>query len=353
MREIVVILSDLYLAPDESTAARPIDASDSLPSVSYLARFGRKSAIAGGWRAWLARWSGRDDLARVAPAAIAAASGVRALDRSGERSVGSTWFATPVHLIAGLTSLHLDRRNILHLPEQDLARLADEFIRVFGNSELYLEPTTYGVFLMRSRESIEASTTEPSRALVRDLQDSLPTGRDAPVLRRLGAELEMWLHAHPINQQRAARGEPPLSTLWLWGGGVPEDLPVARAPSRSSDIGLGSDPYLTGLWHLAGSERLPLPERFPNFSSHPNADRMVLVLEATPLLQANPNWTLFEVLADLDRRFIAPALAALRAGDVSSVVLVANDVELRIERYDHLKFWRRAPSSGLDALHSG
>jgi hypothetical protein len=79
---------------------------------------------------------------------------------------------------------------------------------------------------------------------------------------------------------------------------------------------------------------------------------MVLILETTPLLCANPQWTLFEALADLDQRFITPALAALRAGEVSRVLLVANDVELRIERGDHFKFWRRAPQSSLDALQT-
>ncbi len=160
----------------------------------------------------------------------------------------------------------------------------------------------------------------------------------------------MWLHAHPINQQRASRGDLPLSTLWLWGGGAPEDRQFVQAASRPADVGFGSDPYAVGLWHLEGYERLPLPERLPNSSAHPHAHRMALVAEATPLLQAHPQWTMFESLAELDRRFIAPALAALRAGEISSVILVANDVELRIERRDPLKFWRRAPSSGLDAL---
>jgi hypothetical protein len=369
VREIVIVISDLFLARDESggrggsragagddravSNRAASDDGESLPSVSYMARFGQKSAVPQGWRPWLARWSGRDDLVRVAPAAIAGAATRRTSleEGSGEKLAGSIWFATPVHLIAGLTNLHLDRRSVLRLPEHELAQLTDDFARVFGDSEFSMEPTSYGILLMRARSAIEAATTEPARAAVGDLQTSLPTGPNGAVLRRLGAELEMWLHGHPINQQRSTRGELPLSTLWLWGGGPSQNIQSARAPSRQSDVGFGSDPYFMGLWHIEGSERLALPERLPNFSSHPRAQRMALILEAISVLHANPQWTMFEALADLDRRFISPALAMLRSGEVSTVILLANDIELRIGRRDHLRFWRRAPSSGLDALH--
>ncbi len=35
---------------------------------------------------------------------------------------------------------------------------------------------------------------------------------------RLGAEVEMWLAAHPLNRGREARQLPPLNSLWFWGG---------------------------------------------------------------------------------------------------------------------------------------
>jgi hypothetical protein len=43
-------------------------------------------------------------------------------------------------------------------------------------------------------------------------------------------------------------------------------------------------------------------------------------------------------------------MAALRRGAVDSVVLVANDTQLHINRRDRLKFWRRRPKSGSAAL---
>jgi hypothetical protein len=354
VREIVLIISDLYLAPVESGNSSKLGEAGSLPGLEYIARFGKKSAIDEGWRSWLARWAGRDDLANVAPAAIAAASHG---DPEPADSAGAIWFATPLHLIAGLTSLHLDRRSILSLTENESRELIQDFVRVFWDSEFSLETIESGIFLMRSRTAISVETTEPARVVVSDLQAVLPTGPGAPGLRRFGAELEMWLHGHPVNQQRAARGEPPVSTLWLWGGGrtpagVGLNAPdiAAAEGGAMTDVGFGADPFVVGLWRLQGLEPLSLPERLPQSESYPDARKVVLVAAATPLLHANPHWTIFEALVDLDRRFIEPALEQLRAGKVSSVVLIANDTQLRIKRRDILRFWRRARKSGVEAL---
>jgi hypothetical protein len=385
VRELVIVISDFYLAAGgESDPSPQTGADESLPSVSHMARFGKKSAVNEGWRSWLARWLGRDDLASVAPATIASATfettparvpslgsaaptptanaapaptasaapapiEAAAPPATSAPARGTAWFATPVYLIAGLTSLHLDRRGVLRLSADDSARLAEDFARVFGDPEFSLEPIDSGIFVMRSRASIDATTTEPARAVISDLQTSLPTGPSSSVLRRLGAELEMWLHGHPINQRRASRGEMPVSTLWLWGGG-PGSVGSTTAHTTATDVGFGSDPYFVGLWRAQGLEPFPLPDRLPNVSSYPDAQRMALIAEATPLLHANPPWTLLEALADLDRRFIAPAIAALRDGEVSTVVLIANDIKLQINRRDPLRFWRRRPKSGIDTL---
>jgi len=367
VREIAVVISDFYLPRGGD---RPSTAGvGALPGLEEAARFAQRSALDGGWRAWLARWMDRDDLARAAPATVAAA----ASSQAGAR--GAVWIANPIHLIAGLTNLHLDYRGLLRLPEQDLARLAQDFTGTFGEEEFQLEPLESGPFLLRSSRSLNVLTTEPSRVLAHELESSLPHGPDAPVLKRLGAELEMWLHSHPVNEARIRRGELPVSTLWPWGGGdalLPQNAEARRgvpplpqsadarrgaaAPHRASSapsndlIAFGSDPYLLGLSRLSGLTLRALPESLPDPADYPPAQRVVLVAELTVPLRANPGWTMFEALAHLDRCFILPAMEALRAGAVSSVLVIANDIRLQVGRRDRLRFWRRRPKSGSAAL---
>ncbi len=422
-----------------------------MPGFEHAARFGQRRSIEGegGWRPWLARWLGRDDLAAIAPAVIAAAavdapvatplavapsrdfasaattpnrnsaaaaiadaapsrnSAARPAAAAPRRDSAVTpaaaapnrdsavtpsappptrdstaWIATPVHLIAGLTSLHLDRRSILRLPTADLESFANDFNRTFAGSDLFLQPLPSGDFLLHGPATLTGSTTEPARALAADLEASLPKGTDAKPLKRLGSELEMWLHATPHNEVRQRRGEVPVSALWLWGGGPHiafDARPSTNATSQSAaattsaesagaaervtqpphtktDLAFGTDPYLAGLWCLHSDHPGVLPDQLNTLLGDPavngpHAQRAVLVAEVTPILQSNPHWSIFEALADLDRRLVSPALTALRQGKLASVILIANDTELRIRRHDHLKFWRRHRSTLMGLQH--
>ncbi|HEX4676096.1 MAG TPA: hypothetical protein VH209_12250, partial [Steroidobacteraceae bacterium] len=363
MREIVIVISDLYLAQAPSSRSRSLvqgqlettppggPGSGAFPGIEHVARFGERTALEGGWRAWLARWLGRGDLANVAPGAIAAV-GVVSAAAAGRPPDSTAWIATPVHLIAGLTSLHLDRRSILRLPAEDLEGFAQDFNRTFGDSDLRLTPLAAGDFLMQGPATLTAATTEPARALVADLEASLPKGNDAKALKRLGAELEMWLHAHPLNETRRRRGELPVSTLWLWGGtpaqagqtpvlpagdptsvghtpvlaaaagrtpilagratappavvhvATPTKQPASRSASSNTHttVAFGNDPYLIGLCRLRGDPTHVLPDRLTDLLADPRPHRAVLVIELTSMLHLNPHWTVLEALAEIDRR---------------------------------------------------
>jgi hypothetical protein len=56
-----------------------------------------------------------------------------------------------------------------------------------------------------------------------------------------------------------------------------------------------------------------------------------------------------EALAEIDRRFVSPAIAALGEGSLESLVLLANDTHWRVRHRDRLKLWRRA-HPGITAL---
>ena len=389
VREIVIVISDLYLAPGRTDLPSGAGALGTLPGLEHAARFGQRRSIEseGGWRPWLARWLGHDDLASIPPAVIAAAAAApthhsTAAVTAPEPTHSTAWIATPVHFIAGLTSLHLDRRSILRLPAPDIESYAQDFNRTFAGSDLFLQPLPSGDFLLHGPVTLTGSTTEPARALAADLEASLPKGTDAKPLKRLGSELEMWLHATPLNEVRQRRGEVPVSGLWLWGGGPHiafDARPSTNATSQSAaattsaesaaaaervtqpphtktDLAFGTDPYLAGLWCLHGDHPGVLPDQLNTLLGDPavngpHAQRAVLVAEVTPILQSNPHWSIFEALADFDRRLVSPALTALRQGKLASVILIANDTELRIRRHDHLKFWRRHQSTLMGLQH--
>jgi len=339
VREIVIVIADLYTPVTGHAVAGAV------PGIESAGRFGERAALQHGWREWLARALGREDLAGAAPACIAAAAADVAPDGPPAGAGGTLWIATPLQLTAGAARLYLDHRGVLRLPRAELAALAAAFQDTFAVSGCSLTPLSSGDFLLRTAGIAPVATIEPARCAGNDVAEALPRGAAAAPLRRLVAEIEMWLHGQPLNEARVRRGEPPVTTLWPWGAegrAVQPERREARATLRA----FGADPYVSGLWCLQADLCRALPPRLQDVLADERASGVVLVVEAGRELQPDRHDTLNQSLARLDARFVSPALQALRRGEVGSVTLIANDTRITLRRRSHLRLWRR-PRAGL------
>ncbi len=335
MRAIVIVIADLYLPGGARAGALAGVAPGSAPGIEAAGRFGTRTAVRQGWREWLAGLLGRNDLASPA---VQAAAPPRAGAPSGIPA--TKWIASPLELLAGAAGVSLDHRGVLRLPPEQRTPLAAAFAQSFASSGLRLTPLVSGEFLLETPGIAPVPTTEPARCAGTELSGALPQGGAAAPLRRLLAELEMWLHGGALNAERAQRNEPPVTTLWPWGGAGRTVQPERRRADLTW-LGFGADAYLAGLWHLQGGVCAPLPQQLSEVRAAPGAQGAVLVLEMGRELQADPRCTPDAALARLDARFVAPALEALRAGELESVALIANDTLLRLHRHSRLRFWRR------------
>jgi hypothetical protein len=148
----------------------------------------------------------------------------------------------------------------------------------------------------------------------------------------------MWLHEHPINQQRQANGELPVSALWLWGALPPAARAADRAAavSLSSSILYGQDAYAEALWRLRAGRSEALPEQFERLQSAPGTHVVLYPTIAADGIRG--------ALARLEQHWLAPALQALRARSLSGIELLAGSREYRLRRLNLARLWRtRAP----------
>ncbi|MGH8288677.1 MAG: hypothetical protein ACREV7_06560 [Steroidobacteraceae bacterium] len=349
MREIVIVVTDLYLKPEltgqsqaaavvrdvPSPAGSPLSDASAAPGLEHLARFAGRKTLHEDWRAWVARWAGLAQYAGEAPASVAAAP------LAGALASRAVWLATPLHLIAGLTSVHFDRRSILHLGPRECEELAVSFRDAFRDSGFDLHPLASGELILSGPTGAAPSmTTEPARMLLTSIDEALAVGEGAPALRRLSAEIEMWLHAHAINARRAQRGAPGIATLWVWGGGAPAHSPPT-ASRELPDAAFGSDVYVQGLWRLAGGETQPMPVDWRAVVGEPRVQRALGVMEIAELLQTEASWGLADAVAEIDRRLISPSLDALHRGELERLQLLANDRCFSIRAADRWRLWRR------------
>ena len=335
MSELVIVIADLLLGElaQEPAARAP------LAGIESFARLGAASPLERTWREWAAHWLGLQRYADCAPASIAAAA--------TEPPPGETlWLAEPLHLTEGIGRLYLERRGRLRLGAASCARLAADFNALYAGSGWALAPLPDGTLLLGAPAGGAVESCDPARLPAGALEQCLPRGPGAAPLRRLGAELEMWLHAHPLNAERLGRGEPPVSQLWIWGGGAAAAAP-RPGPAATGAVS-GTEAYLEGLARLGAAAHGASAPEWP-YGPAGAPGRALHVLEVGEELRRAPGADLHEALLELDRCWIAPAVAALAAGRLERLWLLANGRAWALRPRDRWRFWRRG-RAGLQGL---
>src|ERR1700733_8491203 len=312
-----MVIADLYAPRGAAAALEAATSAAQLPGIAAVARFGERRPLAAGWRPWLAQWSGRTELAAVAPAWIAAA-------RAGVAAAGGAlWIASPLHLRASLTRVHLEHHGLLRLPAAEAAALAADYALALGEDGTRLVALPCGDFLLSTPEVAAVASAEPARF----------AGAAVPApLRRRIAEIEMWLHDHALNRARQARGAPPVSVLWPWGAQGAHVQPKGRM-SQDTPAAFGRDAWLEGLWHLLGSAARAQPQGFQEILDGGTA-RAVVVSEVACGLQQTERGDVAGALALLDERLVSAAVGAVRRGELERLTLIVNDVCVRLARAD-------------------
>ena len=251
-----------------------------------------------------ALWPGVGPAALCADGAAVDAAAVHAA------AADAAWvcLATPVHYVADMTSVRMPPGGILSLQQADAATLTLDFNRVWNGSGIRLvagaAARLYGIF----DQTLNVTTRDPQDVLERHIEEYLPAGADAPRLRQLMSEIEMWLFEHEVNSTRAHVGGPRVSGLWLWGGGAP----------------LASLPRVQG-W-AAGDDVF-----FSAFKGEKSESGVIVVSQAP----GEVGWH------DVESRWLKPAVALLRAGRLSRLEMSAGERCVTLSARAVRRFWRR------------
>jgi hypothetical protein len=251
------------------------------------------------------------------PAIATAAAGQTASSTSGQWAL----LATPVHLDAGLRTLTLTAEGILALEQGEAEALAADFNRVFAGGGVRLSRAREALLLCVFDAPLEAATTDPEQVAGGDVFAALPRGADAPRLRRLQTEIEMWLFEHEVNAVRRARSATPISSLWLWGGGA-LDAPMPSVEGWAA----GNDPLFAG---VPRENRYPINQ--PGAAVGPARPGVVVITD----VPGSPAWQKTEEC------FVAPALADLRSRRLRRIELSAGERTFRLSARGLARFWRR------------
>ncbi len=222
--------------------------------------------------------------------------------------------ATPVHLSAGMTHVTFPVEGMLQLDAMEASALAADFNNVFAGAGVRMAACGTGFLVCIFDEALQVATHDPETVVGRDVFDFQASGRDAPRLRRLGSEIEMWLFDHAVNRQRALHALPAITGLWFWGGGAAHtDIPTLPLWAAGRDV-----------FFAAFGEAAEWPRQ---------SGSGVVVVDDSP---GSPTWP------EVERRWLQPAVADLRARRLEQFHVSAAGRRFTITRGLSLRFWQRA-----------
>lgn len=304
------------------------------PSMPALARADTDTLEAGGWF--------REPL-RLHSIVNDGAQGVAALMLAGEDypAADGYWMcATPAHLRVEQDRLVLIDARLLSIEPDEAEALTATLNHHFAEDALRFVAPHANRWYMQPPAVPEIITCPLVDVMGRDVHPKLPKGSDALRWHRRYNEVQMLLHAHPVNAAREARGLPAINSLWWWGEG---QLPaVAR---RFSSIH-SDDVLLRGMARLSGTPLSSLPaDASVWLPALAHAGEHYLMLDSLSLAWAYRDYAAWlDARAHFEQFWLAPLIAALKKNQIQCLridaVTSASATRMTLTKAQLWRFWR-------------
>jgi hypothetical protein len=145
--------------------------------------------------------------------------------------------ADPVHCRPDMAGVRLMAWGNLELDDAQSRQLLTALRPVFEESGLEVSATAPDRWFLRMPPATKLPVfSDPMQALGADLFEHMPQGESGRRWRTLLSESQVVLHNHPVNAERAARGQPGVNSVWFWGGGaLPESITATAGSIHSLD----------------------------------------------------------------------------------------------------------------------
>ncbi len=322
MNQLQLIISDLF--PPQDIAAE-VCAGLHLPALEKL----------------LARGNVSSSPAETLEDRLCAAFGVQAVapvraTADALEASGHYW------LCADPVSLRLTTAQVLLLPDvmpssDEAAALCASLNEHFVGMGLHFSAPHPQRWYVQVDTEPQMTTTPLRQVAWGDAKLHTPQGGDALRWQRIATEVQMLLHAHPLNQVRAARGELPINSLWFWGGG--------RAMPLAPVIGaVGGDCALVGAF--AGAAGMQRVESLQAMLDGQYEKGLWVCTAPGEALQRGDLYSWREAVQQVEQQYARPLLKALQTGRLQqlTVEVLREDVanRFKLTRGAAWQLWRGA-----------
>ena len=266
----------------------------------------------------------------VAPITLLADNGTPGMDY---------WLrADPVHLRVMRDRIVLADTGVLNLSQPEADALALSISEHFG-AAFSPQPLHPARWYLRFDQVPRLSTTPISIAVGCDIDPRLPQGGDAMLFRTRLNELQMLLFEHPVNQAREARGELPVNSLWLWGGGCLPSVPKLAGPKTAAAL-YSNDADVRALGRFCGVDVVTMPSLFS--AGLLDKNKLIVLDQLKEAGQYGDAFGWREAISAMERDWFVPLRAHLRWQPFTVRLLdPVNGKSLYLNKLDCWKIWRR------------
>lgn len=321
-----------------------------LPALEILlGRANRTIYQSQGMAAWLCQAFGvnKQQDWPVAPLTLAADGGVPG---------NQYWLrADPVHLRVNRDHLVLADSGAFSISSAEAEQLTDALNRHFNDDGLIFYPLRPNRWYLRLASPPQIETHALPEVAGKNINAFLPVGNDSKRWLGILNEAQVLLYNHPVNEAREQRGELPVNSFWLWGGGT------APAAIKKPCAQLWSNDNLATGLALASATRnagLPLSATdWLNASFTPGRHLIVLDSLCGAAQYADVyGWR--EGISELEKTWFAHLLTALKQVKLKHLTISAVDdrhgVRFSVMLGDLWKLWRRIRPLGyyLESTHA-
>lgn len=244
--------------------------------------------------------------------------------------------ADPVHLQVNRDELILLTPASLSLSAAEAAALCATLNSHFVSAELTFSAPRVDRWFLKTRQPARIRTHGLASVAGRNVDPLLPSGPDQLAWHGIFNEVQMVLHAHPVNEQRQQRGELPINSVWFSGAGI---LPSARAAGHA--VVVGSSALAKGLAKRAG---IPFEPLKPARAALGERDLLVEFQAPAKAAMALDAVAWKRALEALEADWFSPVAQMLRKGQASELIIATvafeRSIRWRIARAHLWRIWR-------------
>jgi hypothetical protein len=253
-----------------------------------------------------------------------------------------TMRADPVFIQPNRDHLVLMGNAGLELGYDQAQQIINDINETYTDTPWELVALTPKQWVIEQQQPEKLKTHRLPDVVGKNISEYLPQGINEKKWHALMNELQMILHAHPVNQQRQMQGLPVVNSLWFWGAG---ELPVVSLDDdqRAFAQCWSNETVSLALARLNNVPRTNLPANGDIWLKQaitPGHHLLVIELLDSDQVKNDPlDW--WQSLVEFDQQWLSPLITAVKQNAIDQLQVIDVDgSRYQLTRNQARRWWK-------------